>query len=128
MTITLLDGRTANTDQIAFDPVTYHFTLNSEDVTALISRADKQNNWPNFDPAVDNTRLSNQNQNGVNLPEPDLPTNTGGILVNQLLTDPLAAPLDSIKSEFNKVFATTTGKVIIIGGVVVLGLLLIPRK
>lgn len=126
--ITLLDGRQVDPANIVFDPQSYHFTLNSEDVTALIKRADKIANWPDFDPVVDNTRLSNQAQNNVNLPQTDLPTNTAAIFTNQILTDPLAAPLDALKNEINSVFATTTGKVLIVGGLVLIGLLILPRR
>lgn len=126
--ITLLDGRQVDPANIVFDPNSYHFTLNSEDVTALISRADKIANWPDFDPTVDNTRLSNQAQNGVNLPQPDLNTDTALIFANQILTDPLAAPLQSLRNEINSVFATTSGKVLIIGGLIIIGLLILPRR
>lgn len=133
MTITLLDGTEANTDQIDFDPSTYHFSLNGQDVTALIKRTDKIANWSNFDPAVDNTRLSNEAHNGVNLPQTDLPTSTVGIFTNQILTDPLAAPIDSFKSAVSKGWNDLTGgstvvKIGIIAGVAIVALILLKRE
>lgn len=97
--ITLLDGRIIDPAQISFDPATYLFTLDSEDITALISRADKLANWPQFDPVIDNTRLSTGN--------PAIPLNSSvaSIFIDRLETDPLDAPLDAAANAFNTAFA-----------------------
>lgn len=121
--ITLSDGRQVSLGNIAFDTSTYHFTLidTGEDVTNLISRADKNANWPDFDPTVDNTRASNEAAGGSG-PVAPLDDSTASIFANQILTDPLAAPINSLKGELNSVVnditgGSTVGKVALAAGV-----------
>lgn len=108
--ITLLDGTQLSLSDISFDPTTYHFTQISTgaDITDNISRADKIANWPNFDPTVDNTRLSNEEAGGTG-PVAPLDDSTLSILGTQLATDPLAAPIAAAKSELNNVVNSITG-------------------
>lgn len=108
--ITLLDGRSVDLGNINFDQSSYHFYLidTSEDITNLISRADKNANWSDFDPTVDNTRASNEASGGSG-PVAPLNDSTLSILANQLETDPLAAPIASAKSALNNAVNDLTG-------------------
>lgn len=128
--ITLLDGTSVPVASIVFDPTTYHFFLNSQDVTDLISRADKIANWSGFDPTVDNTRLANLQTSGNDVPEENLPTNVTGILVNQLLTDPLAAPANAISSGIASIKSSFQSPVtwLVVGGIAVVLLVLYGPK
>lgn len=59
-----------------------------------------------------------------------LESSTTTILLDQLLTDPLAAPLDAADSGLKKVFASTTGKVVtaaVIVGVIVVLVVYLPK-
>lgn len=91
-------GQVVDTDQVAFDPSTYLFTLNSQDITDNITRADKLANWPNFDPVIDNNRLAGK---GVT----PLTTSVTSIFFDRLITDPIEAPLDSAANAVNKAFS-----------------------
>lgn len=106
--ITLLDGRQVALSNISFDSDTYHFTLidTGEDVTNLISRADKLANWPDFDPTIDNTRASNEASGGTG-PVAPLNTSTASIFTNQILTDPLAAPISALNSAVAELSASS---------------------
>jgi hypothetical protein len=128
--ITLSDGTIVPVDSINFDSDTYHFYLNSQDITNLISRADKIANWTAFDPSVDNTRLSNERTGGTG-PVDNLPTNTTGIFIDQILTDPLAAPADAISGAIDSVKKSFQSPVtwLVVGGIaVVLLVLYVPRN
>jgi len=130
MQITLLDGRTEDTANIYFDPATYHFSdsATGEDLTNQITRADKQNNWPNFDPYVENQRIYNETRQGGVGPLPDKETNTGVILADQLLTNPLAAPLDALTAGVKQVFASEGVKTLLIVAVIGGGFFLLLRS
>jgi hypothetical protein len=130
MQITLLDGRAEDTANVFFDPSTYHFSdaTTGEDLTNLISRADKQNNWANFDPYTDNQRIYNETRKGGTGPVADLPTNTGAIFADQILTNPLAAPLDALTAGVKQVFANEGFKTIAIIGVIGLGFVLLLKS
>jgi hypothetical protein len=101
----MLDGRIIDTAAISFDPVTYHFTMGAEDVTNNIRRADKQDNWPEFDPETDNRRASNESRGGFG-PVGELEESTLVILGEQLAKDPLAAPLASLNTALNQVLGS----------------------
>jgi hypothetical protein len=130
MKITLLDGRTEDTANIYFDPATYHFsdTATGEDLTNQIRRADKQNNWPNFDPYVDNQRIYNETRQGGVGPLGDLPTSTAGIFADQILTDPLAAPLDALSAGVKQVFASSGVKTLVIVAIIAGGFVLLLKS
>lgn len=129
--IRLIDGTTVDPNQIYFDTVSYHFTLNGQDITANITRADKIANWPTFDPSVDNTRLYSESRGGSG-PIADLDTSTLDIFTQQVLTDPLAAPLDALNSGVNKVLASSgvqkIGLVLGVTAAVITILLVLKRK
>ena len=74
--VVLLNGMPVASDEIQFNPTTYHFTtVDGADITDLISRADKMQLVPNFDITKDNYRLSNESYRNRPAPYTDL---TGG--------------------------------------------------
>lgn len=54
--LVLLDGRVVSAGFVRFDPNTYHFWWDNEDVTNLVTRADKLK-YDNFDASKDNERI-----------------------------------------------------------------------
>ena len=106
MTITLISGRTADTDRISFDPVTLQFLLMGQNITDDIKRSDKVAVW-NIDVDRENQRIyANtyaRDHDGA-LPK-QLPTNTADIFATQLLTDPFAAPLAALDRTIQKIVA-----------------------
>lgn len=126
--ITLMDGRTVAVSDITFDTSTYHFFYGGEDVTNLITRADKVANWSNFDVTVDNNRIFNEDdastsnlgavsdiQAGVDATSAGQvgTTSTLDNLTTQLTTDPLSAPLASadtlLTNSLKSWFSSYTG-------------------
>lgn len=127
MTITLLDGTQVDTGNVSFNPVTYDFTLNSdgEDLTNLITVSDKRANWPNFDITAWNNMVYNQiyaQQNEGAAPPPVGSTSTLVNFTDQILTDPLAAPLSALNTGLGQIFSTSGVWVLIalgIGGLLI---------
>jgi hypothetical protein len=129
--VTLLppDGRTLSEDEFFFDPETYHFTLaNDEDVTNLIRQADKIRMIPDFDQNEDLRRLSAERAarggtSAVNSGAPtpmgpasreELDESTASIFVGQILHDPLAAPIQTLDSTVDQVFASSGVKKLVV--------------
>lgn len=123
-TITLLDGRSVQVSNIFFNPDNYHFTLSptGEDITNKIRRSDKLSNWNNFDPETDNIRLSTGNSNTEPLNE-----STTSIFVDQITSDPLSAPLETLNNVIDKVIAAPAIKKLAIGAAIGLGIYLIIK-
>jgi hypothetical protein len=123
----LLDNRTVSDDQIAFNHETYHFTIaaTGEDITDEIRRNDKLRLIPDFDVDKDNYRLSDELGNGktsgVKFGTAPLQDNTAAIFAEQILTDPLAAPLESANKFANKLFKSPA--FYIAAGVIVVAIL-----
>ena len=117
--ISLIDGRKVDMDAVTFGK-DYHFFLNAEDITNQIRRADKAK-FPGFDIEVDNERIYVEKyvrQHGTLPPE----VGSDSIWWNfkeQILTDPLDAPLEALDAGVNKLFASSGIK--IIAGVLVAG-------
>lgn len=131
--ITLLDNRTVDTDNVSFNRDIYHFRLNDtgEDITAKIRRRDKENNWTGFDATKDNERLYVENyvlEHGV-LPPTVGSTSTWAVLANQLLTDPLGAPLEAADAAWEQVVSSTgvKGLLLVGGGLLALYFLVLRR-
>lgn len=104
MTIHLLDGSFADSNGITFDPATYHFYLRDAqgkqlDITKDLARVDKRTLVPAFDDARENLRISDEKTGKTY----DERTSTGEIFVDQVIKDPLGAPLDAIKSGADQV-------------------------
>jgi len=121
MTITLLDGRMIESETLAFDPETYHFTLSAEDVTDLIRRADKLAIIPYFDADIENNRIFAENwarTHGGQQPAPIGSTSTWSNFWQQITTDPLAAPLETLNRGLNQLFtAPAAVKLALLAGV-----------
>lgn len=124
MQITLLDGRRVDPALIRFDPGSYHFFLNAEDVTNLVTRADKQTLFPAFDPVTDNNRLNSEGKHATVAGS----TSVWGNFGSQIINDPLTAPLDSLTSGVKQVFSNTGFQVIAISGIVVVAIILLIKK
>lgn len=112
-TITLIDGRTVSRDNIRFEPSSQRFYLEvpgltSEDITSDVYRADK-NTFSGFDVELDNIRLSNERATGVintgEIPGP-LNDSTASIFLQQITTDPLAAPLETLDNTAKQIFGS----------------------
>lgn len=123
-----ISGTAYNVDQIDFDPDTYHFTYGTAqtDISNDIVAKDKYALVPDFDKAKENFRRANENgdyKGGVKA----LPESTAGIFVDQLINDPLAAPLDSLSNEVSRVVNNKGVKVLATVGIVGLVLYLVLR-
>lgn len=138
MQITLIDGRTADTDNITFNagnlasggtPV-FSFTDTGEDLDNLIYQRDMSqfsgwdatawNYWRAAHPVIAGTT-----------PQPITPLNSSvtGNLVNQLITDPLAAPADALAHASSAVTAALAKPTTwLIGGGILLAALLLFTK
>lgn len=130
--VSFLDNRSADTGNINFDRGTYHFTLRDtgEDVTNQIRRADKEANWAGFDAATDNERLYVEKyirEHGT-LPPDVGPTSTWAVLLNNLATDPLGAPLEVVNNAWNDVVNSSGVKGFALVGGLALVLYLVLRK
>jgi hypothetical protein len=120
MIVTLLDGRTVDSSELVFHPDTYHVFFNGEDVTNNMRQYDKRQIWPDFDQSVDNERAYAERyfrEHGTQPP----PTGSSSTFVNfwqQIATDPLAAPLETLDATTSKLWENKTVKtVIIIAGI-----------
>jgi len=122
LNITLLDGRVIDADAIVFDPSDYSFSVwyadgnGKENITTLIRRADKFR-FAGFDGDFYNNLLYVQayqrRHNGALPPELDLDS-TWTNFVQQILTDPLAAPLETLDNFVDQIFSSK-GVLIIVG-------------
>lgn len=120
MIITLLDGTQVDTNDVVFDSGSYTFNYGDQDISSLITQADKLNNWSDFDPKTASLFAYNkqQTQAGLasNIVDPfdtsGAGTSTLGNFASQIVTDPLAAPLESADKELTTI-TTNTAKSIL---------------
>lgn len=117
-----ISGNAYNVDQIDFDPDTYHFTYGTAqtDITNDLYAKDKYALVPDFDKALENFRRANENGDYKGSTKP-LNESTAGIFVDQLINDPLEAPLESLSNEVGKIVDNKGVKVI--ASVAIVGLL-----
>jgi hypothetical protein len=129
MIITLLDGRTIPAANISFNPDNQRAYLNAtgEDLTRLIRQADKRN-FAGFDQSLTNELFFKE-------AHPDAPevgsTSVTRNFIDQIITDPLAAPADAAAGAVAAVKGAVTSQTgMIVVGVIILGLLvwILPRK
>jgi hypothetical protein len=121
MIIELLDKRRVDSSQLSIDWETYHVFLdNKEDVTRNVRQNDKVAIFPGFDRETDNLRAYNE-KNGGTGPVEGLDESTVSIFVDQMLNDPLAAPLEALDNTTEKILTSKTGKVVVV--IVGIGLL-----
>lgn len=102
--IQFIDGTTADTGKITFDPKSYHFAMAGQDVTNSIRFSDKEKYWSNFDGTTDLYRITNEKNGGFG-PAPALNESTLAEFGHLLATDPLSAPLAAANKGFNQAFA-----------------------
>lgn len=119
--ITLLDGRSVDPDKIVYDETRLSFVLMGETITNLIRRADKVSIW-NIDVDRENARIyaeSYARDHDGALPK-DLNTNTADIFFQQIVEDPLAAPLGALNRAVDRfIAAPAITKILIIGGIAI---------
>lgn len=122
MIVTLLDGRTADSSELTFNSETYHVYWNGEDVTNNMRQYDKRQIWPDFDQSIDNERAYAEKyfrEHGTQPP----PTGSSSTFVNfwqQIINDPLQAPLETLDATAAKLTSNTTIKTLLwIGGIAV---------
>ena len=120
--IKTISGRTLDERDLAFNARTYHFSLIStgEDVTNDIYRRDKLALVPDFDERQENYRLSVEKpasgggRTGTESDLQDLNTNSGSIFVDQVTSDPLAAPLETVDKAVKQVLASSGIRTVLI--------------
>ena len=122
MNITLLDGRVIDIAAINFDPSDYSFSVwyadgnGKENITTLIRRADKMR-FAGFDGDFYNNLLyvqKYQREHNGQLPPEVGSTSIWGNFVQQILTDPLAAPLETLDNFVDQIFSSK-GVLVIVG-------------
>lgn len=106
----LSDNREVNDDSIQLDRTTYRVYANSEDITNKLSRAEKKRLFPDFNEQLDNDRLSNERKarhgEAVGSIEP-LPESTALEFVDNIVTDPFSAPIESLSNKANEFFGAS---------------------
>jgi hypothetical protein len=107
-----------NEAELTFNPDNYHFAFRGQDVTNLISRADKIRLVPDFDIDRENYRLSSELGAG-GYGQDALNESVGGIFVDQMLTDPLGAPLEALDAGVKKLLDSTGVRILLIGVTIV---------
>jgi hypothetical protein len=123
--ITFTDGSTADVGDITFDPGSYHFTYYGKDVTNQLTQSQKAAGWKKFDRAKDNLRAYNESQlKQGKTPVPTGSTSTIGIFAEQLFTDPLGAPLESLDKKVKQVVTSSGVQTILITAIIGYGLVL----
>src|SRR5687767_8847895 len=116
MIVTLLDGRTVDSRDLSLNRVTYHVTyLGTEDVTRLMRQNDKAAVFSSFDRSRDNIRASDEDRQAQGLaPIRHGSTSLLGNFTTQILTDPLAAPLQFADEKITgRLFASSTVRTIV---------------
>lgn len=131
MDITLLDGRIVDTANIFFDDTDYSFKLGgtAENITTLIRAQDKQT-FPGFDQSKYNDIVYVQKyfrQHGTYPPDVGS-TSIWANFVDQIATNPLQAPLDSLNAGLSNVTGSDAFKKILIAGFIGLGLLMLLKS
>lgn len=130
MNITLLDGQNVPVQEITFDTETYHFTYNGDDITDNIRHTDKQAFFPQFDQATDNLRVYNERYTAEHghAPAPTGSTSTLGIFADQIINDPLGAPIETLNRTVDKITSASGVKTIALVGVGIIALIIFLRK
>ncbi len=124
MRVTLLDGRSVDSTELVFHPENYHVYYAGEDVTNNMRQSDKAAIWSDFDRAVDNERSYAEKyvrENG-HAPPPAGSTSTFVNFWQQITTDPLSAPLETLNATAAKLTGNTTIKWVLIIAAVGVGL------
>lgn len=120
--VILSDGRQLPADDdLEFDSATYRFYYQNEDITNLISRKQKRALVAGFDDQLENNRINlekGHGSGGATNNEP-LDESTGDIFANQIITDPLAAPIEAGANAINSIISNpaykTMGLLLLVG-------------
>lgn len=119
--VTLLDGRILPVQDIRLEPDQWNFTRVSsgERLTYEMRQQDKRQ-FQDFDVVKSNDEIYKEvNQEQSNPGS----TNVTSLFIQQLATDPLAAPADAVSAVAARVDSITSSPVfIIVGGLVLAGL------
>jgi hypothetical protein len=119
MIIRMLDGREIDESELVFDPSTYKVTsaVNGENLTNNIRQSDKARVIPDFDKATDNERAYAEKwfRGHGTQPPPPGSTSTMKIFLQQILTEPLQAPLESLNSQIEQATAKNPTVKILVG-------------
>lgn len=121
--VILSDGRQFPTDDgFAFDSQTYHFYYNNQDITNLISRTQKKALVSGFDDQLENDRLNLESGRGTGGATSIQPLNDDNleIFAGQMMTDPLAAPIESFGNTIDSVISNPAYKAL--GAILLIGI------
>lgn len=126
----LLDGRTIQKSDVFFDAANYRFQLSpsGEDITTLLKQADKRL-FNGFDVVKYNEIVYAQHyykQHGT-WPNATGSTSIFTNFVNQLATEPLAAPLAALDAGVKQLFDSAGFKTIAIGATILIVALLVIK-
>jgi len=117
--ITLLTGETVDPAEVYFNPGNYSFVYRGKDITQLIRNADKRT-FEGFDNEFYNNLLyvqKYQREHGGALPATVGSDSVWYNFVQQILTDPLQAPLESLDSTVKELFSSP-GIYLVIGAAI----------
>lgn len=120
--ITLISGKQIPAEMVVFDERQYHFFYQGSDITNDIYRRDKIALVPGFDIERDNYRVSAEKGSGVRYGNEPLNDSTLDAFGNQILNDPLGAPLETLDAGVKKIMASSGIKTILFAGVAVVAL------
>lgn len=127
----LIDGRQIDDSDVTFDSSSYHFFIpaTAEDITNVIYRRDKLRLVPDFDITKENYRLSAEIGHGAKFGDEPLDESTTNALTDQLIHDPLGAPLAALDSGVKQLFSGSGIRtLLLIGGAVLVVVLVIKTK
>ncbi len=122
MILATISGRHLESTAIELDPTTQHFTYSSEDVTNDLFRSDKAT-FDGFDVTLDNERIYKEKyakEHGGSSAPVVGSTSTLDIFANQILTDPLAAPIEAVDNAVAKLTNSSGIKTLAIVGVLII--------
>lgn len=127
--ITLIDGRIVDENSVEFNSGTYHFLLNGEDITDNIYRKDKENFY-GFDATKDNERIYQEKYalaHGGKSAPPVGSTSTLGNFWDQMTSDPLQAPIETLNHTVAKITGSSGVRTLTIAAVVVVVVILFVK-
>lgn len=128
MILTLLSGNQIDSQNVNLDRRTYHVFVQGSDITDDLTHAQKLSLFSDFDVEKENNRIHNERGSGTKYTLEPLETNTGKIFIDQITTDPLEAPLETLSNTVNKIVGNSGVKKIALIAVVGIVLYLVLRK
>lgn len=120
-----INGESIPESEIRFDELTYHFYWGERDITSDLYRRDKVRLVPGFNVERENYRLSSEAgfyDGFAGAPAyGQEPLNTGiiGPAINNLVTDPFSAPIESLGNVSNRFFGNSgVAKLLLFGALI----------